>query len=875
MRKIYIFYRFLVAGGLLLLTCFVQGQLVSDDFSDGDITTGVVWTGETTKHTVNATFQLQTAGPGVSDTAYLVTTTGTLDVSQPIVWEFYFKLNFNPSTTNNARIYLMSNNPNLRGPLQGYFVRIGENSIPDRLQFYRQNGTTTTLLFSGSTNTFEITPEGRVKVTRATNGEWTFETDATGGSNFQLEGTHTDNTYTNSGYFGFWSKYSTTNSTNFIYDDVVINGSVVVDVTPPVITAVNAPTDNTLTVTFDEPVSNATASVLTNYSVNLGVGNPLTAAVNGTNLNQADLTFAAGAFANSTTYTLTTQLVEDFSGNAMATSTNNFVYFVSAPPATRDVVINEIFADPSPQIGLPDAEFIELYNRSNQIYDLAGWKFSDASSTITLPSYVLMPGAYVAIAPNSAAFEFSIFPNVLLVSSLPSLNNASDLLTIYDPADNIIDQVEYFDSWYQDPIKKNGGYSLELINPDLPCSGYFNWIASNDPNGGTPGTQNSVYSTAPDGTPPIVNSVNVIDKNTIVICFNEGLDGTAINTSMVSLSGGVSVASFELSPDFLCLTLNILPALDTGFIYQVNLQGIKDCSGNPMVAAQYNAILPHLPRVGDVIVNEILFNPYTGGSDWVEVYNNSSRYIDLKGFFLANYDDGFVDNYREVTTNFLMYPNTFSVICRDSNQIKDNYISAVPGRFVQLASTLPTYTNDSSTVYLLLPDSTISDAVSYSSDWHFSIIKDVKGKSLERLDYNRASQDEGNWHTAAQAEGWATPGKENSQFFATQLTDEMVSITPELFSPDNDGFEDVMNISYKLNEPGFVGNITIFDREGRVIKYLVQNQLLATQGVYTWDGTTNSLEKARIGVYVIYFEVFNLDGEVSSIKKTCVVGGRF
>jgi hypothetical protein len=860
---------------LLTFSSLAHAQLLSDDFSDGDFTSGVVWTGETNKYTVNASFQLQTSGPAVSDTAYLVTNTGTLDVSQPIVWEFYFKLNFNPSTTNNARIYLLSNNPNLRGPLQGYFVRIGENSIPDRLQFYRQNGTTTTLLFSGSTNTFEITPEGRVRVTRAPNGEWTFESDATGGTNFQLEGTHTDNTYTNTSYFGFWSKYSTTNSTNFIYDDVVITGDVIVDVTPPVITAVTAPTDNTLTVTFNEPVTSASASVLTNYTVNLGVGNPLTAAVNGSNMNQVDLTFSAGAFVNGTTYSLTTQQVQDMSGNAMVTSSNNFVYFVSAPPAYRDIIINEIFADPTPQIGLPNAEFVEFHNRSNQIYDLAGWKFSDASSTITLPSYVLMPGAYVTIAPNSAAFEFSIFPNVLLVSSLPSLNNASDLITLYDPANNIVDQVEYFDTWYQDAVKKSGGYSLELINPDLPCSGSFNWIASNDPNGGTPGTQNSVYSTAPDGTPPVVTSVNVVDKNTIVVCFNEGLDATSINTSMFTLSGGVSVATFQVSTDLQCLTLTILPALDTGVIYQVSLLGIKDCSGNPMVAAQYNAILPHLPRVKDIIINEILFNPYTGGSDWVEVYNNSNRYIDLKGFYLANNNDGNIASLRQVTTTFLLYPGTFAVICRDSNQIKNNYISAVPGRFVQLSTTIPSYTNDSSTVYLLLPDSTISDKVSYSSKWHFSIIKDVKGKSLERLDYNRASQDAGNWHTAAQSEGWATPGKENSQFFPTQLTDDMVEIFPELFSPDNDGFEDVMNIAYKLDEPGYVGNITIFDREGRVIKYLVQNQLMAVEGVYTWDGTTNSMEKARIGVYIIYFEVFNLQGVVSSVKKTCVVGGRF
>jgi gliding motility-associated-like protein len=173
-----------------------------------------------------------------------------------------------------------------------------------------------------------------------------------------------------------------------------------------------------------------------------------------------------------------------------------------------------------------------------------------------------------------------------------------------------------------------------------------------------------------------------------------------------------------------------------------------------------------------------------------------------------------------------------------------------------------------------MPDSSISDKVSYQDDWHFSIVKDFKGKSLERLDYNRTSQDEGNWHTAAQIEGWATPGKENSQYFPNQLTEEAVSTYPEVFSPDNDGFEDVLNIAFNVNEPGYVCNITIFDREGRIVKNLVQNQLIGIEGTFTWDGTTNKLERARIGVYIIYFEVFNLTGDVSVVKKAVVLGGK-
>lgn len=848
-------------------------QILTENFSDGDFTTNPSWGGETSKYIVNGSNQLQTNGTAISDTAYLSVSTGNLDFSQTLTWEFYFNLNFNPSTTNNARIYLVSNNSNLRGTLNGYFIRIGENSIPDRLQFYKQSGTTTTLLFSGSANTFEFTPQGRVRVTRTSAGLWTFESDATGGSNFITEGAITDNSFTASSFFGFWSKYTSTNNLNFRYDDIVLSGATIIDATPPTVVSVTTTSANELSVLFNEPVSTVTAQNIANYSANLGIGAPISATVNVTNPNQVDLVFA-GSFTNGTTYNLTVQNIQDLAGNTMVSSNHNFVYFIAVAPNVGDIIINEIFADPTPQIGLPNAEYVELYNRSSQIYNIGGWKLSDPSSTATLPNHILMPGAYVTIAPNSASFEFSIFPNTIFVSSLPSLNNSSDLITLMDNTNAIIDQVEYFDTWYQDAVKKGGGYSLELKNPTLPCSGAFNWIASNDPNGGTPGTQNSVYTTAPDGTPPVVVSSNVVDKNTIQICFNESIDATILNTSMMTVNNGVSVATFSVSQDLLCLTLTILPSLDTGVIYTVSLSGIKDCSGNAMLVTQREAILPHLPKVGDIIINELLFNPYTGGSDFVEVYNNSTRYIDLKGFLLANSNDGSVANLKPITYNFLLRPAQFAVITKDSNNVKANYLSSVTGRFIQL-STLPSYNNDSSTVYVLKPDSIISDAVSYSEKWHFSLVKDFKGKSLERLDYNRASQDAGNWHTTAQLEGWATPGKVNSQYFPNQLTDDAVATYPEIFSPDNDGFEDVLNIAFNVNEPGYVCNVTIFDREGRVVKLLVQNQLLGIEGVFTWDGTDNKLEKARIGVYIIYFEVFNLQGEVSVVKKAVVLGGRF
>ncbi|MCD4746506.1 MAG: hypothetical protein K8R58_09415, partial [Bacteroidales bacterium] len=65
---------------------------------------------------------------------------------------------------------------------------------------------------------------------------------------------------------------------------------------------------------------------------------------------------------------------------------------------------------------------------------------------------------------------------------------------------------------------------------------------------------------------------------------------------------------------------------------------------------------------------------------------------------------------------------------------------------------------------------------------------------------------------------------------------------------------------------------TIFNSAGKLTKTLIRNELLGTKGGFSWDGINQNNEKANIGIYIIYFEVFDLNGKVKHYKKTCVVG---
>ncbi|MFM7683812.1 MAG: hypothetical protein ACKO7P_13890, partial [Bacteroidota bacterium] len=218
-----------------------------------------------------------------------------------------------------------------------------------------------------------------------------------------------------------------------------------------------------------------------------------------------------------------------------------------------------------------------------------------------------------------------------------------------------------------------------------------------------------------------------------------------------------------------------------------------------------------------------------------------------------------------------LYPHDYIVLGKDSNFVKANYPASVAGKF--LYAELPSYNNDSGSVYLLF-NSEIVDKVSYLDAWHFDLLDNTDGVSLERIDPNGESTSSFNWHSAAEDIGFGTPGRVNSQFLSA-VSNGTITLTNDVFSPDNDGFEDVLQISYEMNESGLLGKASIFDDRGRPVRKLFGNELLGSKGTFSWDGVTDNQVKASIGVYVILFEAFSTNGGVIfTTKKAVTLAGR-
>ena len=218
----------------------------------------------------------------------------------------------------------------------------------------------------------------------------------------------------------------------------------------------------------------------------------------------------------------------------------------------------------------------------------------------------------------------------------------------------------------------------------------------------------------------------------------------------------------------------------------------------------------------------------------------------------------------------LLYPDEYIVLGEDTAQIVEYYPMAIPNRYVQMD--LPSWSNDSGSVYLIAFGN-VMDHVSYSDDWHFALLDSDDGVTLERIDAAGNSNDSYNWHSAAEAVGFGTPGGENSQYNPAVSTGEF-NYTDETISPDNDGFEDILQINYQLTEVGFVGTFRIYDDRGRFIATVMDAELLSTEGSFTWDGIRDDNTKASIGIYVGVFEAFNINtGSNFAERKAFVVAG--
>ena len=541
-----------------------------------------------------------------------------------------------------------------------------------------------------------------------------------------------------------------------------------------------------------------------------------------------------------------------------------------------DVVIDEIMADQTPQIGLPSNEWIELKNVSTNPINLQNWRIGDATGQSgPMPNFVLQPDSFVIVCTGSAVAAMQAYGRVISVTSFPSLDNDGDQLFLKSNTGLTIHAVSYSLSWYQNAVKSDGGWTLEMIDTKNPCAGISNWKASTDPKGGSPGIKNSVDAVNNDQSAPSIKNAYAIDNLNIVIVFDEPVDSlkgaTVVN---YSIDGGLSIQSaVSISPLFDRVQLKLTTAMLANRVYNIIVNNVSDCKNNSIGSKNKAKVgLPVDAALTEIVINEILFNPKSGGNDYVEFYNRSNKISDANKLYVANRNSsGVISSARLLSTiPYYIFPGDYIVATENAIELSLDYMVQNPDA-VFVVSSLPSFPDDEGDVILLNLQGAVVDEVKYKDDWQFALLADPNGVSLERIDPDGLSQEATNWHSAASTAGFGTPTYKNSQYKLLQSINATIEITPKVFSPDNDGRDDIATIQYKTTEPGYVANITIYDANGRPVRNLVKNATLSLQGYWIWDGLDDKRSKLPVGSYISFTEIFNLNGKKEIFKNVIVL----
>jgi len=540
------------------------------------------------------------------------------------------------------------------------------------------------------------------------------------------------------------------------------------------------------------------------------------------------------------------------------------------------VVINEVMFQPSDD----RFEWIELYNPSDLSIDLKNWQLSDSrietKNVITQNSIFIEPDGYVIIAKDKNLEDK--YPDITVPVIIPSawsgLNNDYDAVVLYDISGSKIDSMIYFENWNAEE-----DVSLERFDYEWSSTDYSNWRPSENINGATPGFKNSISpfdydlaiqeisfnptAPAPNSSVVISATVENVGRETFdqfsVRFFNDtNFDSILTDNELIGeiLTYADSIYRYdevEIQVEYFNTTSgvqNIYAVLDLADENEINNQLMKQL----FVSFKSEC----------VVINEIMYSPFSEQPEWIELCNRSASAIDLQNWKFSDSDSS--SKYMLSNSSLIIEPDSFLVITRDSLSIE---VFDTPTYSFVLCSKFPLLNDDGDAIFLFDLNEKVIDYVEYQTNWGGG-----EGISLERINPQIASMDSSNWSSCVYERG-GSPGEKNSIFIEIVPSSASVSVSPNPFSPDDDAFEDAALISYRLPMTTSNINLKIYDVRGRLVRYLKNNSPSGAEGSVIWNGRDDDGYVCRMGIYIIYLEGLNESkGVVVSHKKTVVLAGK-
>ena len=314
----------------------------------------------------------------------------------------------------------------------------------------------------------------------------------------------------------------------------------------------------------------------------------------------------------------------------------------------------------------------------------------------------------------------------------------------------------------------------------------------------------------------------------------------------------------------------------TGETLQIVVRIANDYSADKVILDEIIVTAEEKPlepiSFGDILITEVLFNPVAGGSDFIEIYNNSTKEISTNRLYLASRDNDLklTQIYPLSVSKSNLLPGNYLALTKDTSGVFPWFDIQCRECFLQMEK-FPSFNNDFDYVVLLDENMKVVDELYYSEKMHHPLLAEEKGISLERISLSQKTNDPKNWYSASTTSGYGTPGYMNSQVEIEDISAAKIIFNPESFSPNSDGYNDEYQIQYNLEKPGYVANISIFDATGKFVMKLVNNEILGTNGTIVWNGEDETGKSKNIGIYVVLVEIFNTAGEVFQFKDGVVL----
>ncbi len=533
-------------------------------------------------------------------------------------------------------------------------------------------------------------------------------------------------------------------------------------------------------------------------------------------------------------------------------------------PQKGQLFITEIMVDPIPSAGfLPEEEYIEIFNASFDTLSLEGTLIQVGNSRSSLPAYRLPPQQYLLLVGPQITDLFDSTISILALPKWPRLTNAGQHIQLMNIQEEWLDYFTYSEEWYRDSDKKEGGFSIEKIAPYLPSDCPQSWMAHPTERGGSPGNENPISPTLIDRAPPILVNLSLLDSLTLALKFDERIN--AIDTAQVWLEETQTtwpIAAIEFSNLSDQIFIHFSEGLPTGIPLSLGLSGVMDCSNNSLQDTIVHFAFGKKPSYLDLVISEIMFDPYPNQTTFLEVYNRSNQILELGYLQLVKPES----NRQYVLPQRWMPPHQYYVLTKDPYLLKESYpwlesaqIIEVPyAAFLQSGETLQLQTNEM-----------IVDALNYDPNWHHPLLEDSEGVTLERISLEGPSQEPANWHSAAASAGYATPGLPNSHSADIEPgeTKDWLVLNQKVIQQG-----EILLIYYRAPLPGCILTIYVFDMAGRHLATPINQLQVQSNGWVKWTGTDDLGRSLYSGIYILLAQLVHPEGLVQTTKR--VVGLR-